>query len=89
MDQKTGIEKKGQAEERVRRISSDLGCESLGLNAAQQLQNSETLLIAAGADTNIKNHEGVTAVQQVRQWQFHIMETLQNLMPPDNTSREE
>ncbi|XP_044229377.1 ankyrin repeat domain-containing protein 2 [Thunnus albacares] len=47
------------------------------------------LLIAAGADTKIKNHEGVTAVQQVKQWQFDIMETLQSLVLPENTSREE
>ncbi len=40
--------------------------------------------------------EGVTAVQQVKQWQFDIMETLQRqeklrevgLVQPENTSRE-
>lgn len=37
--------------------------------------------------------EGVTAVQQVKQWQLDIMDTLQRLeklreVPPENTSRE-
>ncbi|XP_054456587.1 ankyrin repeat domain-containing protein 2 [Anoplopoma fimbria] len=52
------------------------------------------LLIASGAETNIINHERVTAVQQVKQWQFDIMETLQRLdnlkeVGPENTFREE
>ncbi|XP_059215713.1 ankyrin repeat domain-containing protein 2 [Centropristis striata] len=38
MDHKTGIEKKAQAEERVRRISTDLHCEILDLNGEENIK---------------------------------------------------
>ncbi|XP_055745871.1 ankyrin repeat domain-containing protein 2-like [Salvelinus fontinalis] len=37
------------------------------------------LLIVGGADTRLKNHEGFTAVEQVKEWQFDTKETLEKL----------
>ncbi|KAL0178456.1 hypothetical protein M9458_027350, partial [Cirrhinus mrigala] len=36
-------------------------------------------LILAGADMQIKNAEGITATEQVKQWQFDTKETLEKL----------
>ncbi|KAF3708244.1 Ankyrin repeat domain-containing protein 2 Skeletal muscle ankyrin repeat protein [Channa argus] len=61
-------------------------------------------LLSSGAKINSRDRhmltmlqEGVTAVQEVKQWQFDVMETLQRLeklrdvglMPPENNSREQ
>uniref|UniRef100_A0A3B4TY22 Ankyrin repeat domain-containing protein 2-like n=1 Tax=Seriola dumerili TaxID=41447 RepID=A0A3B4TY22_SERDU len=50
-----------------------------------------------GDDLNVRDKEGVTAVQQVKEWQFDIMETLQSmeklrevgLVLPENTTTKE